>query len=101
MVLDMLVILICLLANGKIWIKNIQKYQNGFCRVFWLCAFSLAIGFASYYITNIYEKWNSSPVIISFSPFDASISAVPFPAITICNMNQAKKTEAEKILKDG
>ncbi|XP_018575693.2 pickpocket protein 28 [Anoplophora glabripennis] len=70
-------------------------------RIFWLISFSVAIGFAAYYISNIYEKWQSSPVIISFSPFDADLSTIPFPAITICNMNQAKKTEAERILKEG
>ncbi|CAH1108555.1 unnamed protein product [Psylliodes chrysocephalus] len=70
-------------------------------RVFWLIAFSVAIGFAAYYITNIYDKWNSSPVIISFSPFDAQLQDIPFPAVTICNMNQAKKTEVIKIKADG
>lgn len=61
----------------------------------------MAIGFAAYYITNIYDKWKTSPVIISFSPFDADLSSIPFPAVTICNMNQAKKDEAEKILAYG
>ncbi|CAG9771852.1 unnamed protein product [Ceutorhynchus assimilis] len=70
-------------------------------RIFWLISFSVAIGFATYYITNIYDKWKSSPVIISFSPFDGDISKIPFPAITICNMNQAKRSEAEKILREG
>ncbi|XP_030758076.1 LOW QUALITY PROTEIN: pickpocket protein 28-like, partial [Sitophilus oryzae] len=70
-------------------------------RIFWFISFSLAIIFASYYISNIYAKWKSSPVIISFSPFDAELSSIPFPAITICNMNQAKKSEAERILKEG
>ncbi|XP_060517750.1 pickpocket protein 28-like [Cylas formicarius] len=70
-------------------------------RIFWFISFSLAIGFAAYYITNIYEKWRSSPVIISFSPFDADLTSIPFPAITICNMNQAKNSEAERILREG
>uniref|UniRef100_A0AAR5Q842 Pickpocket protein 28 n=1 Tax=Dendroctonus ponderosae TaxID=77166 RepID=A0AAR5Q842_DENPD len=70
-------------------------------RIFWFISFSFAIGFAAYYISNIYEKWKSSPVITSFSPFDADLSSIPFPAITICNMNQAKKNEAERILREG
>ncbi|CAG9862860.1 unnamed protein product [Phyllotreta striolata] len=73
-----------------------------FCeRIFWFVAFSVAIGFAAYYITNIYQKWNSSPVIISFSPFDVQLKEIPFPAVTICNMNQAKKTEVVKIKAEG
>ncbi|XP_066261767.1 pickpocket protein 28-like [Euwallacea similis] len=70
-------------------------------RIFWLISFSLAIGFAAYFISNIYVKWKSSPVIISFSPFDADLSSIPFPAVTICNMNQAKKSQAEEIIKHG
>ncbi|KAH1018034.1 hypothetical protein HUJ05_005863 [Dendroctonus ponderosae] len=46
-------------------------------RIFWFISFSFAIGFASYYISNIYEKWKSSPVITSFSPFDADLSSIP------------------------
>ncbi|KAL1491279.1 hypothetical protein ABEB36_011898 [Hypothenemus hampei] len=70
-------------------------------RIFWFISFSFAIAFAGYYISNIYEKWKSSPVIISFSPFDAELASIPFPGITICNMNQAKKTEADKIIENG
>ncbi|XP_076270438.1 pickpocket protein 28-like [Rhynchophorus ferrugineus] len=70
-------------------------------RIFWFISFSMAICFAAYYISNIYTKWKSSPVIISFSPFDAELNSIPFPAITICNMNQAKRNEAERILKEG
>ncbi|XP_057651298.1 pickpocket protein 28-like [Diorhabda carinulata] len=72
-----------------------------FERMFWLISFSVAIGFAAYYITNIFQKWNSSPVIISFSPFDADLKSIPFPAVTICNMNQAKRTEVNKIIAEG
>ncbi|XP_074032749.1 pickpocket protein 28 [Leptinotarsa decemlineata] len=70
-------------------------------RIFWLVSFCFAIGFAAYYITNIYHKWNSSPVIISFNPFDADLTSIPFPAVTICNMNQAKKSEVLKIKAEG
>lgn len=78
-----------------------MRITEFFFRIFWLIAFTLAIIFAGYYISNIYEKWRSSPVIISFSPYDAELSSIPFPAVTICNMNQAKKTEAEKLIAEG
>lgn len=32
---------------------------------------------------------------------DATLDTIPFPAITICNMNQAVRKEAEDILTNG
>lgn len=69
-------------------------------RFFWCIAFCSAFGFACYYITNIFEKWNTNPVLVAFNPTDATFNDIPFPAITICNMNQAKREEAEKILRE-
>lgn len=64
-------------------------------------AFMTALGFAAYFISILYIKWIDSPVIVSFNPMDASITDIPFPAITICSMNQAGKPEAEDIVKNG
>lgn len=60
-----------------------------------------AFSFAAYFISVLYFKWNDSPVIVSFNPVDANIKDIPFPAITICSMNQAGKPEAEDIVKNG
>lgn len=38
----------------------------------------------------MYEKWSASPVIITLAPVSSSISDLPFPAVTICNMNKAR-----------
>ncbi|KAK9888762.1 hypothetical protein WA026_000987 [Henosepilachna vigintioctopunctata] len=70
-------------------------------RLFWFCSFGIAACLAGYFISNIYIKWSESPVIISFSPSDADLNSIPFPSITICNMNQASKQEAEKIIATG
>ena len=32
--------------------------------------------------------WVDSPVLVSFESTPKSIAAIPFPAITICNMNK-------------
>ncbi|XP_073977281.1 pickpocket protein 28-like isoform X2 [Rhodnius prolixus] len=37
------------------------------------------------------------PVIMSLSPRPVMFNEVPFPAITVCNMNNMRKSEAEKI----
>lgn len=56
---------------------------------------------SAYFISNIYRKWETSPVIITLSPTFTELSSLPFPAISICNMNQAKKSVAEDILNNG
>lgn len=33
-------------------------------------------------------KWSASPLIITLSSMQKSIRDIPFPAITVCNMNQ-------------
>lgn len=40
-------------------------------------------------------------MIVSLNPEQISLTEVPFPAITICNMNQARKSVADRILKQG
>lgn len=57
---------------------------------FFLLSFFLVFLLSIYFISNVYEKWSSSPVIITFSSATTSISDLPFPAVTICNMNKAR-----------
>lgn len=82
-----------ILLTTNIYLKN--------ARVFWLLAFITAFSLAAYFIRVVYSKWNDSPVIVSFNPMDASIKDIPFPAITICSMNQAGRPEAEDIVRNG
>ncbi|XP_029173329.1 pickpocket protein 28-like [Nylanderia fulva] len=67
-------------------------------RIFWIISFTVALGVAVYYIYFLYQKWNGSPVIISLSPEPVSLNEFPFPSVTICNMNNVKRTEANRIL---
>lgn len=48
-------------------------------------------------VTNLYGKWIDNPVIISLSPVATQLTAIPFPAITICNMNNVQRSIAEEI----
>ncbi|KAH8402368.1 hypothetical protein KR009_011578 [Drosophila setifemur] len=61
-------------------------------RSYFLGAFVAAFVITCHLISNIYVKWESTPVIIGISPQPTSILKVPFPAITICNMNQVQKS---------
>lgn len=67
-------------------------------RIFWVVSFIIACGFAANFIMNVYEKWTNSPVIMSLAPDSTNLSSIPFPAITICNMNNVRKSVAMSIL---
>ncbi|KAH8286472.1 hypothetical protein KR054_009810, partial [Drosophila jambulina] len=47
---------------------------------------------------GIYNKWEDTPVIIGISSTMTPIDQIPFPAITVCNMNQAKKSKIEHLI---
>ncbi|XP_054729239.1 pickpocket protein 28-like [Anastrepha obliqua] len=51
---------------------------------------------SAFFVNNIYDKWNHTPLIVSINPNPTSITQDPFPAVTICNLNQAYKQIAEK-----
>lgn len=60
-------------------------------RCFFAAAFVLVVLLAGYFITNVYVKWRASPLIISMSAVATPITEFPFPAVTFCNMNQARR----------
>lgn len=47
------------------------------------------MSFAVYLIQDAFDKWNTTPVIVGIDPELTSITNEPFPAVTICNLNQA------------
>nr|XP_016927393.2 pickpocket protein 28 isoform X1 [Drosophila suzukii] len=65
---------------------------NSWERSFFFGSFVTALTITVHLISNIYVKWNSTPVIIGISPQATSILKVPFPAVTICNMNQVQRS---------
>lgn len=57
--------------------------------------FIIGLSAAVYLISDVWRKYNESPVIVSFDIHETSIENVPFPAITICNNNKLLKSRAE------
>ncbi|OXU30358.1 hypothetical protein TSAR_015887 [Trichomalopsis sarcophagae] len=71
---------------------------TNFERAFWILSFVLAIFGAAYFIWLLYAKFMLSPIIISRSSESVSLQDFPFPAVTVCNMNNAKKSYAKKVV---
>jgi amiloride-sensitive sodium channel len=67
------------------------------CRLFWFVAFILATITAAYFISNVYSKWDETPVIVSIGARTTSLTDIPFPAVTLCTVNKVRKTKADFI----
>jgi len=57
----------------------------------------LVVILSGFFISNVYVKWSASPIIISTSAKQKLTSNMPFPAITICNLNQALLSQVDRI----
>jgi hypothetical protein len=68
-------------------------------KLFWALACIAAIGFGVYLIAKLVVRWQNEPIMVSLDTSSTPIWDVPFPAITICNMNHVKKSQAEDIRK--
>lgn len=82
--------------HGLRYVGTVQLSR--FERAFFVLIFGGVFCLSVYYISNIYSKWTASPVIITLKAMRTSISEIPFPAVTICNANQARREEVEKFL---
>ncbi|XP_053604000.1 pickpocket protein 28-like [Plodia interpunctella] len=61
-------------------------------RIFWTVTFSLSLGMCLWLIHNVWYKWQTSPVIVSFSEKIVHVEMVPFPSLTICPQIKTKAT---------
>lgn len=50
---------------------------------------------------DAFVKWNTTPVIVGINPEPTYITKEPFPALTICNLNQALAAKAAHLLNDS
>lgn len=46
-------------------------------------------------ISEIWERYYLNPVIVTFNPKEQDLNEIPFPAITICNINPFKKSTVD------
>jgi acid-sensing ion channel, other len=66
-------------------------------RTFFSIAFLIVTMLSAYFISNVWQKYTETPVIIGLNPIATDLNAIPFPAVTICNMNQARKSIAQQM----
>ncbi|XP_034490319.1 pickpocket protein 28 [Drosophila innubila] len=69
-------------------------------RVFFGLALFSVLCFAGFLMQEAFDKWNTTPVIVGINPEPTYITNEPFPAITICNLNQALISKAAQIRND-
>ncbi|KOB66623.1 Gonad-specific amiloride-sensitive sodium channel 1, partial [Operophtera brumata] len=53
-------------------------------KLFWMSTCLMSVALCGYFIGNVYQKWTTSPVIVSISEKLVSVNDVPFPSVTIC-----------------
>ncbi|XP_017850493.1 pickpocket protein 28 [Drosophila busckii] len=78
---------------------NSRKLHNA-DRLFFAAALLAVLGFAGFLMQDAFDKWNTTPVIVGINPEPTYITNEPFPAVTICNLNQALACRAAQFAKD-
>ncbi|XP_068158189.1 pickpocket protein 28 [Drosophila tropicalis] len=69
-------------------------------RIFFGLAFLAVLCIAGFLIHDSFEKWNTTPVIVGLNPEPTYITDEPFPAVTICNLNQALAARVKHFTSD-
>lgn len=69
-------------------------------RVFWILVFLAGLGFSSYFCWQMWVKYDASPLLMSLETTRFPLKNIPFPAVTICNVNKAHKKRLDAALTD-
>lgn len=85
--------------HGLRYIGTVQLSR--FERAFFVLIFCSVFCLSAYYISNIYDKWTASPVIITLNAIATNVGEIPFPAITICNANQARRDAIDQFTEES
>lgn len=75
---------------------SVLHYTITVHRIFFASSLVLVLLLSGYFITNVYNKWAQSPTIITIGSRSVSILDIPFPAVTICNINKARLSVVSK-----
>ncbi|XP_075157994.1 pickpocket protein 28-like [Haematobia irritans] len=84
--------------NGLKYVND--KERNQWERSYYLVSFIITFIMGIYMAVYFLNKWQSTPVIISLNSETTSISDIPFPTVTFCNMNQVTRSKVEDYPED-
>lgn len=65
--------------------------------MFWALACLLGTGFALTLMYLVWHRYDTTPTITTVETTNYPIWNVPFPAVTICNVNKVYRPAAENI----
>lgn len=74
-----------------------QPGRHVFERLFWLAAFLASTITAIFLIWGVWQDYANSPIVTVFKPTETSIDLVPFPSVTICNVNGIQNSTFQQI----
>lgn len=80
---------------------GVYSKRKIFFRVWWMCSFWLSVIMCVISIQNIWTTWRSNPVTVTFDDKTTSISAIPFPSITICTTQKIEENLSKIEENDG
>ena len=69
-------------------------------KVMWVLIFLAGLGFSSYFCWQMWKKYDEAPLLMSLETTRYPLKNIPFPAVTICNVNKAMKSRLEVKLLD-
>jgi Amiloride-sensitive sodium channel len=61
-----------------------DKQRSWVERVWWIVVLCISMALCGVFIFKIYDKWDTSPMIVSFDERSTPNWQIPFPAVTIC-----------------
>ncbi|XP_017770444.1 PREDICTED: pickpocket protein 28-like [Nicrophorus vespilloides] len=61
-----------------------EKKRTVFEKICWTTIFAISLFLCIELILKTYQKWDNSPVIVSFAQSPTPVWQIPFPAVTIC-----------------
>ncbi|XP_069675767.1 pickpocket protein 28-like [Periplaneta americana] len=78
-------------------------YEEIYCLaptlLLWLVAFILALLTAGFFISQVYKKWDVTPVIVTIGTRKTRVDEIPFPAITLCPSQLLQKKVGKQLQK--
>ncbi|XP_018572880.1 pickpocket protein 28-like [Anoplophora glabripennis] len=69
-----------------------EQDRSIFEKLWWLILFCISLYICIDLIIKTWEKWDTSPVLVSFARSPTPVWQIPFPAVTICSETKTKQT---------